>query len=299
MSDTPATAPALDIADKPLLQRALGVASPTGLTARFALATAAGVSCLIFAFACRVFQIPSLPGYDGIFFLQPSPIAIIAIVAVLLIVATLVCTVLAGAVHFEAGLFAAAFGLITITLRCGTIQSVLFEANGSQSIFLRLIIELLLLGVVLIIAWLMLRQIARTVRGPDAVTPIADSGFLNNLTATAAQVVITAVLLMIFCQSDAKNQCLASVAVASTVGTMLAYKYAATRVSIWYWAGPLIVGIIGYAIALIGQDSTLAIGYPTGMFAPLARPLPLDYASVGVAGAILGFWSIKPPATAE
>jgi hypothetical protein len=297
MSDMPTPAPQL--ADKPLLRHAFGAHSPAGLTARIALTIAAGVSCLIFAFAGRLFQIPSLPGSDGIFFLQPSPIAVILIVAVLLIVSTLVCTVLAGAVHFEAGLFAAAFGLIAITLRCGTIQSVLFEANGSQTVFIHLIIELLLLGVILIVAWLMLRQIARALRGYDAVTLISDSGLLNNLTATAAQVVISGVILMILCQSDAKDQCLASVAIASTVGSILAYKYAATRVSFWYWIGPLIVGIIGYAIALVGQDATLSIGYPTGMFAPLARPLPLDYASVGVAGAILGFWSVKTPSTAE
>jgi hypothetical protein len=297
MSDMPTPLP-IHI-ERPLLRRAFGVASPSGLTARIALTIAAAVSCLIFAIACRIFRIPSLPGYDGIFFLQPSPIADILIVGVLVIVATLVCTVLAGAVHFEGGFFAAAFGLIAITLRCGTIQSVLFEANGSQTVFVRLTIELLLLGAILAIAWLMLRQIARALRGYDAVTPISDSGLLNNLTATAAQVVITGVILMVLCQSEAKNQCLASVGIASTIGTILAYKYASTHVSFWYWIGPLIVGIIGYALAAAGQDGTLAIGYPTGMFAPLSRPLPLDFASVGVAGAILGFWASQKPSTAE
>jgi hypothetical protein len=31
-------------------------------------------------------------------------------------------------------------------------------------------------------------------------------------------------------------------------------------------------------------------GRVTGVFAPLARPLPLDYASFGTAGALLGYW---------
>jgi len=34
-------------------------------------------------------------------------------------------------------------------------------------------------------------------------------------------------------------------------------------------------------------------GQGGGLLAPLARPLPLDYASLGTAGAILGYWTSR------
>ena len=54
--------------------------------------------------------------------------------------------------------------------------------------------------------------------------------------------------------------------------------------------------LIGYLLAhWAGADFT--IGIPQGNFAPLARVLPLDYASAGAAGALLGYWvgAERPP----
>jgi hypothetical protein len=56
------------------------------------------------------------------------------------------------------------------------------------------------------------------------------------------------------------------------------------------------VGLIGYFLAhSAGADFTT--GSPQGNFAALARVLPLDYASSGVAGALLGYWvgAERPP----
>ena len=174
---------------------------------------------------------------------------------------------------------------MVLSLRCGTIQSVLFESDGSQIVYLRLIFEILILSAFLVGIWFLLCKFDGSIK-----TAPEDSKILNNLTATVAQTAATAVLIMVLCQSEAKNQCLASVGLASVAGSMLAYKYAPTRPSIWYWIGPPLAGVIGYALASLGQDANLTIGLPTGTFAALARPLPLDYASVGVAGAILGYW---------
>jgi hypothetical protein len=99
--------------------------------------------------------------------------------------------------------------------------------------------------------------------------------------------------MMFLCQSEAKNQALASVGIASFLGTIIAYKYAPVRPSIWFWSGPLIIGLLGYILAAMGQDANLAIGSPIGTFASLARPLPIDYASVGPAGAILAYWMMR------
>jgi hypothetical protein len=282
MSDSPQTS----LPDDQRLDRAvLGYWGSAGNSGWTALTVAAGAACLIFAVGSKEFSLPILPGFDGSILAQPAPLVVLFLVAVMLAASTLVGAIIARAVLFEAGLFSAAFGLMVLSLRCGTIQSVLFESDGSQTVYLRLILELLILSAFLVGIWLLLCRLA----GPAKTAP-EDSKILNNLTATLAQTIATAVLILILCQSEAKNQCLASVGIASVAGSMLAYKYAPTRPSIWYWIGPLLAGVIGYALAALGQDANLNIGLPTGTFGALARPLPLDYASVGVAGAILGYW---------
>jgi hypothetical protein len=261
---------------------------------RIALAIAVGVSCLIFGFASRYFELPILPGYDGSIICQPSPVSAFAVVAVALAVATLAGTVLAGAVRFEAGLFAAAFGLMAFSLRCGTMQSVILEAGGNEGVFVRLAVELLILGIFLGGMWAVLWRLARALHGRSSIPPDKVSPALNDLTATVAQTVATAVLMFLLCQSQAKYQALASVGIASWLGSMIAYKCAPARPSIWYWIGPLLVGLIGYILAAMGQDTNVNIGSPAGAFAALARPLPVDYAGLGTAGAILGYWTMKP-----
>jgi hypothetical protein len=283
MTDSPQTS----LPDDQRLDRmVLGYWGSAGISARTALMVAAGAACLIFAVGANQFSLPILPGFDGSLLAQPAPLVVLFLVAVMLAGSALVGTIVARAVHFEAGLFSAAFGLMVLSLRCGTIQSVLFESDGSQTVYLRLILELLILGAFLAGIWFLLCRFD----GHAKTAPEENSNILHNLTATTAQTAATAVLIMVLCQTEAKNQCLASVGLASLAGSMLAYKYAPTRPSIWYWVGPLLAGVIGYALASLGQDANLTIGLPNGTFAALARPLPLDYASVGVAGAILGYW---------
>jgi hypothetical protein len=262
----------------------------TGLVARTALTLAAIINCAIFVWICSMFDLPQLRGFDGSLVHQPSAPAALLVVAVLLLGTTLVGTVIAGAIHFEAGLFAAAIGLMTLSERCGTMQSVLLEAGGNASVYIGLITELVILGVLLVAAWFMLRAVDKGLHGAAELPAGEPQTPMQRLTATVAQTAITAAGVMILCQSEAKNQCLAAVGIASLLGSVLAYKYAPTRPSIWFWIGPLIVGVVGYAIAAMGYDDHLNIGIPTGFFAPLARPLPLDYASFGVAGGILGYW---------
>ena len=63
----------------------------------------------------------------------------------------------------------------------------------------------------------------------------------------------------------------------------------------WYWVGPILVGLIGY-IGCYMNPHGWELGQPTGTFAPLARPLPICYASFGMAGALFGYWMSMVPA---
>jgi hypothetical protein len=266
----------------------LGFARPSGTAARAALLVAAGVNCVIFGVGTRWFGLPELPGFDGSLIHQPSAFAALVVVAVLLAVATLVGTVVAGAVRFEAGLFAAAFALLTISVRCGTMQSVLLESDGKESIYLGLSVELIMLGIFLIALWMVLWRMAHA--GGKGKS---DVNYVNGITAMITQMVATGIVILILCQSEAKNQVLAGVGIASYIGSVVAYKFTPVRPSIWYWVGPMLAGLVGYILAAMGQDSGLSIGSPAGAFAALARPLPIDYASVGTAGAILGYWMMR------
>jgi hypothetical protein len=274
----------------------LGFAKPSGTSARVGLIIAVIISCAIMTIGSGWLGLPALPGYDGSILRQPSPVAAFVTITILLLIATLFGTIIAGAVRFEAGLFAAALSLVTISFRCGTMQSVIFEAAGKQSVYNSLILELIIFAVLLSLLWVLLwilgrANVANQIPSTDPA-PIENTS-LDCLTAVITQIVATGVFMMFLCQSEAKNQSLASVAIASFLGTFIAYKYAPVRPSIWYWSGPLIVGLIGYILAAMGQDANLAIGSPAGTFAALARPLPIDYASVGPAGSILAYWMLR------
>src|SRR5262245_65668565 len=49
--------------------------------------------------------------------------------------------------------------------------------------------------------------------------------------------------------------------------------------SLWFWLGPLVVGVLGYVLQYFAPTDWM-IGDARGFFAPLARPMPLDYAGL-------------------
>jgi hypothetical protein len=260
-----------------------------------------GVACLIFQAASQWLAIPQFPGFDGSLLRQPSPTMAVAAIAILMLLATVVGTVLGGAVRFEVGLAAAATGLAVISLRSGTIRSVLFDAHGDPSVYATLIAETIILGIILCALWVGLWMWGRAGGiGPLSQPPDSQDSsapLTARLCALGTHILATALILCLLCQSEAKNQALACVGLASLAGSLLAYSSFPCRPSIWFWMSPLLVGIFGYAVAACGQDGSLVTASPQGFFAGLARPLPLDYASMGPAGAMIGYWMMhKHPA---
>jgi hypothetical protein len=272
----------------------VGIWKPSGIKARIGLGSAIVACWLMMLLATSWFAIPALPGFDGSLLRQPSPVLAILMIAIFLPICTLLGTFLAGAIRFEAGLFAATMGLMTVSLRGGTMQSVLQEAGGQASVYYTLIGELIILAILLGAMWAMLWFIGKkTVIAREEPLEL-DHDESSGPFACIAQVVSMSLIMMFLCQSEAKYQSLASVGIASCVGTMIAFMSFPTRPGIWYWTGPLAVGLIGYIIAATGNDPTMAIGHPShGIFSALARPLPLDYASAGPAGSILGYWMMR------
>jgi hypothetical protein len=85
-------------------------------------------------------------------------------------------------------------------------------------------------------------------------------------------------------------QVIAAAFIGSFAGSAAAHSIFATGPRSWYWLPPLVLGAVSYALAGMSPPAGIDIADPRGPFIGLVRPLPLDYASAGVAGAVMGHW---------
>jgi hypothetical protein len=142
------------------------------------------------------------------------------------------------------------------------------------------------------IGWLTLGRLRESglLQGEPEVEDDPDAVPAQGLIALAGQAIVMIVLMLIMAQTDKKAQAIWSVALSAFLAAWGTHSIFPARPSAWFWFAPLIVGLIGYALALAGGNN-LPGGAVGGLMPALARPLPLDYASVGVAGAIFGYWT--------
>lgn len=259
---------------------------------RLLLLCGAIASFVLFFFAGRLFNIPVHPRFEMSLMQQPHVVVDYLVIAVVFVLSVLLGTLIAGSIRFDAGLFVACLGLVALSTRGGPMRCVL-QWSTSSTIYLWLALELILLYAIIIAAWACLCYLHR--RGllqPDSHR----DGFLdqqhtlsNRLAASALQIVVMTIAMLFFAQTDVKFQVIASVGLSAFIGTAVAHFLLPVRPSIWFWIGPLVVGVVGYVWAYLNPDGWI-IGQITGPLAPLARPLPITYAGPGAGGAVLGYW---------
>jgi hypothetical protein len=250
------------------------------------------VSLLIFNTVGKVFSIPVMPGCSASLIQQPSSLLSFVLCAIAFVVCVLASTMITGVVHFEAGFYCATFGLAALSMRGGAMRATLTAAPG-PGVFLALAMELLLLYGILFVGWVALmgmreRSMLRSEderSGEEDLDAVPSQGAL----ALATQVMLMLFLMTILCQTDQKKQVLAAVGISAFLATLGAHSIFPTRPSAWFWCGPLLIGVAGYILAYFG-DGPWTIGEIYGYDPALARPLPLDYASAGPVGALLGYW---------
>jgi hypothetical protein len=259
-----------------------------------AVVTIVSVLCIfMFWQAASWLGIPPVPKVDGSLLAQPQwPQAVLA-TYVLILVAVVVGTVLAGWSWFFAGLFTMSVGLVTLAVRCGATHFVLFDAASrgqARSIFIRLLFEQCLLFLAIATVWVFLwRKFLALLPKSQSEDEHKEHAF-SWIGAVAAQVIASGALVLLLTPTDAKKQVLLSVFAGTLLGSMLAeYLSPSRRAVIWYWLGPFIVGAVGYIAAYI-HAVPWTVGTASGTLAPLAHPLPLDYAGAGTMGALLGYW---------
>jgi hypothetical protein len=249
--------------------------------------------CIVAAlWLSHLLRIPGTPGVAGAVLEQPNWPMALALCWVVIIGGSVLACLIASRVHYDAGLFCASAGAAALAVRFGAMQAALHNAS-SPAIFLVMAIEVLALFAAVATAWGTLRLLVRAgFLPPEPITfeDEPEEPLDQKLLASAAFVVLMILVMMLLSQSQAKVQALASVGIAAYLAALAAHQLVPIRPSIWFVVAPVVVAMLGY-LAQWFSPGPWIIGDVTGFFAPLSRPLPLDYASLGPAGALLGYWT--------
>jgi hypothetical protein len=247
----------------------------------------------------RGIEFPLHEGMNGSVFQQPSLATPLLGLATAMIVSFVAAWVLAAKVEPEIPLACAALSWVPFAYNGGPMFYVV-TADGTNKVFLSLLIETLILFAMLLAMWGVSRLVLPAENKPLVVDktklddpeddPTREEPLDQKLLAGLCCAILFAFIMLVVCRTDARQQAMFSTLVAGFGGSWLAHRFIAARPSIYFVLGALVVPIAGYATAYF-TATELAIGDPKHYFAALTRALPLDYASMGVAGAIWGYVS--------
>lgn len=240
-----------------------------------------------------LFGLPSIPGISSLL-LQDQPFYAPVVAIGVLIGLTLLVRPFVGGIRHDAPLFCAAIGLLALPTHSGDARNALLDA-GNAGVYVKMIIELAVLTVGLLTAYLALgRTTPPEIEQLDPVTVAAAEPQIDTagdrLAAVGVQALVVIALLSLLGQSPSKGQALLAIAVSGGLAAWVSYKTRIVRGSVWYVAGTLLAGLIAYVWTGLHPDG-LPLGDTRGYLAGAARSLPLHYATAGVAGTIYGYWA--------
>jgi len=251
-------------------------------------------------------------------------LAIAPSLLILTIVVAAVGTALSGRRVPQGGVFATAIGLAMLSLRGGSMQVVLAYCGSNQagprrSLMVSMAIECLLWAAMLAVSWIVVEgvwrwlwasgaddsgeaeapKLQKSARGPRPGNAGPRAGWpALAVTSVVALFVIWMTIARSPVATIARGQVIASVAGGLYLGVLAARYFTGIRNPRWYVLAPLVVALVGYLLGFLQADLGWAKG-PLASYArlattpahALARPLPIEYIAVGVAGAIAGLWS--------
>jgi hypothetical protein len=262
--------------------------------ARTLLGAGSIAAFLIFWWAASGLRILPHPGTEALLIDGFEPVRGYVLTAVVFAACTLLGTALSGRVRYDGGVACACIGLAALAWKAAPAGAAI-RRTGSVSSFTMFALELLLLAALIAAVWIILQQMSRQGRlglRPDperdglVVKPEPlDQKFL----ALAIHVFTMVLVLLVLARSDERKQVMVAVLVAGFVGSLIAHRFIPAQPGAWFYGGPILCGLVGYLWAAVGASGA-ELGVVSGALAPVARPLPLDYASLGVAGAMIGYW---------
>jgi hypothetical protein len=184
--------------------------------ARILVLLATVLSIILFFWAGRSFDLPVHAREHESLLSQPSPLTAMLVVAVTFILATALGSVVAGRIRFNAGLVAACLGLLALSVRGGTMRSVIHYglARDSSRLFLRLALETALLGILVGVCWFVLRHLNRTGRILDREGSLEGDALDTasvEFSALGVQIVNTVLGILLLCPTEDKWQCIIGV----------------------------------------------------------------------------------------
>jgi hypothetical protein len=242
----------------------------------------AALAMVIFCYVGNWFSVPYLRGYSASLF-EGSAVANVLVIAVVYLAIVAVASILAGSFKPGLGVFAASFGLAAISTQGGTASALLRSSGGSSRVYVMLLMET---GILAALVATGAAVQALLVRKPE-IQEIKDEDeqpdLMSKLMSVAVQAGVTVVLTWLLAASDSKGQALAAVGFASLAGTLLADNALPVGLTPLAVIAPFVAAAIGYTWAIFNAAGTEPAN-------PLAAALPLDYASFGVAGAMLAHW---------
>ena len=256
---------------------------------RVCLAMAGLASVGVFQALAGALGWPAFARHEASMFASASPAAGLAVVLLGMGIVVGIASPLLGRIRHEAGLFTACIGLAAVANRGGTVSSLL-RATQRPTVYRTMLFETIALFAIVVAASRLLAQLTdlRWVPRelPDAEEEDLPDTLSRKAMAILSQALVTGGLLLLLARSESQKQAMASVLLASIIGSVVAHQSFPTRPSAWFWAGPFLVAIVGDAWAL-RSPGEWAIGHPANALASVS---PLSYASLGTAGAIFGYW---------
>jgi hypothetical protein len=264
------------------------------------LLLAASTACIaLFWWASATLRIPMHPGHEDGLLQQPSPALAILVVAVLFVVCVAVGTALAGMIRFNAGLLAACIGLGALSARAGSSRDSIqwgLAHGASPGFFLLMLGDMIFLAILVTACGIAINYLYGKGFLKDRESALPDepgeAPLLSALSSLVLAGVITAIAILFIARTEAKQQAWAAVGIGAFAGSAIAESFVPTRRQSFAFIPPLLVGILGYILVYFDPAGYTTADL-TGSYAALARPLPLDYAAAGPAGALLGLWMAR------
>lgn len=238
---------------------------------------------------------------------------------VLTAVAGVIGTVLAPRRLAEGGMFAASVGLAGLALKGGSMQDVLgymlpaAEAGARRGLMALMALDTLLWTALLAVTWIAVALTRRWLWNDEELYNPLPAGRRQAAVSTEkpkagwAALVITGLVAVFFIwltitrtpvSPVARGQVIASVAAGFYLGAMAARHFTRQDAAHWYLLGVPAAALLGYLVAYLSSNMDWAgtqwapyVDLKTTPPHELARPLPIEYLSVGVAATLAGFWS--------
>ena len=301
-------------------------AKPLGFFEKLRVLGAAGVAVLLVGYVGWMVAEPTDPQMAVTFTESGRSVwAVWPSLLVLTVVAAAVGSAIAGPRLPEAGMFAAAVGLAGLALHGGSMQVLLdYEAGavaaGRRRLMFTMGVDAVLWAALLAVSWVVVAAVGRWLwanhagGGPEKPQPLKkstknSSALVEVLGGGPLALAVTCVVAMFVIwmtagrtpvANIARGQVIASVFFGLYLGAMAGRYFTGIDHARYYMLAPLVAALVGFLLgylqANMGWASGASAAYAqlaTTTLHALARPLPIEYIGVGLAGTIFGFWSAE------